>query len=25
MVFDGVSEKRRQDFVSHVLKSLAIN
>ena len=23
MVFDGVSEKRRQDFVSHVLKSLA--
>jgi AcrR family transcriptional regulator len=25
MVFDGVYEKRRQDFVSHVLKSLAIN
>ncbi len=25
MVFDGVSEKRRQDFVSHVLKSLAMN
>jgi AcrR family transcriptional regulator len=25
MVFDGVSEKRRQDFVGHVLKSLAIN
>jgi len=25
MVFDGVSEKRRQDFVSHVLKSLTIN
>jgi AcrR family transcriptional regulator len=24
MVFDGVSEKRRQDFVGHVLKSLAI-
>jgi len=25
MVFDGVSEKRQQDFVSHVLKSLAMH
>ena len=25
MVFDGVSERRRQDFVSHVLKSLAMD
>ena len=25
MVFDGVSERRREDFVGHVLKSLAIN
>lgn len=25
MVFDGVSERRRKDFVDHVLKSLALN
>lgn len=25
MVFDGVSEQRRQDFANHVLKSLAMN
>jgi hypothetical protein len=25
MVFDGVSEKRRQDFINHVLQPLAAN